>query len=355
MAFFNKKESSVVGIDLGSTSIKIVELKRSNNQPQLVTYGVALKDHTAAENSSLEGIEKSVANLKEIINKARVTTNKTISALPATSVFSTIIELPNMPKKEINSAIHWEAKKFVPLPLEKISLDWDILPVPASSNQDEKKENKSIKVFLTAAPKEIINKHLEIFRQADLELIGLETEITALRRSLVPNQAGIFMIIDIGATNTNMIIFSNNIPLATRSINVGTKIIDVNIANTMNINEERAEKFRNDFGLPAGRQFSHPVTKAVQFVFDNMIIKEIKNLITSFQGPDQTPPDKIILTGGCAHLKNLPAYLKNIFQIETIIGNPWQKVRHPEELSPELEKIGPQMAVAVGLALKETK
>jgi len=347
--FNKKKDESVVGVDLGSAIIKLIELKKENNQPRLVTYGLATKEKNEVSSEAGLNKEKIIANLKQTFTLARVTTNKVIGALPASSVFSTIVELPQMPTKEINSAIRWEAKKLVPLPVEKMNLNWHILPgTPSASTA----EQKTVKIILSAAPKDTINSFLEIFKAADLRVLSLETEIKALQRSLLPAEEKTCLIIDIGATNTNMIVYSKNLPLINRNIDIGGETINFNIANILSIDIERAEQLKNNFGLPVNDQITHPVVKAIKFTIDNMIVQEIKHLTTVLQSASGAEIKKIILTGGGSHLKNLPTYLQNVLQTETMLGNSWQRIAYPKELTPELNKINPEMSVAVGLALK---
>lgn len=350
MAFFSKKSSNILGIDLGSSTMKLVELNRNDGQPQLVTYGIALKEEVTAMSDARAAQPHLADTLRELLVRSHATTNRVVAALPAPNVFNTIIELPVMPKKEIPLAIQWEAKKLVPTPLAEMSFDWHVLP--AAREQQGESKKKMMKIILTAAPKDIVARYLSLFDQLNLRLVGLETEVTALRRCLLPADWGTFILIDIGATNTGVIVFTNGIPLMTRHLNVGGTTISRNIADSLNINVERAEQFRNDFGLPAGSQLAHPVARAIQFVVDNMLIKELKNLIDTFRSNKGGQINEIILTGGVAHLKNLPDYLEKVMQIKTMVGNPWLRLSYPKELSLELEKIGPEMAVAIGLALK---
>jgi len=124
MKLFDNKNNNVVGVDLGAPSIKLVELNNEGNQPTLITYGVINKQNEGLFDDSKQ---KTIANLKELMTESRITTENAIGALPASSVFSTMVTLPDMPQKEIDSAIQWEAKKLIPMPLEKMSLNWHVL------------------------------------------------------------------------------------------------------------------------------------------------------------------------------------------------------------------------------------
>jgi type IV pilus assembly protein PilM len=343
MPLFAAKNKNVLGVDIGSHVIKIVELANQAGTPRLVTYGIAELDRQNLSTNIKQNIAFYADSLRALIDQSHATAGATVGALPATSAFTTVIQLPRMPKKEIDSAVRWEAKKLVPLPLEKMSLDWHIVAT----------EEKTMNIILTAASKDMVTNTMSIFEQAQVKLIGLETEISALRRAFLHQTAEATMIMDIGATNTNVAMFHRGVPAITRNIDIGGQTITVNIANSMNINVDRAEQFKNHFGPTIGSQPEHPVSRAIQFVIDNMIISEIRPLISAFESAHKTTIELIILAGGTAHLVNLVPYLEKILNKRVIIGNPWTAISHPAELTPELEKIGPEMAVAVGLALKQ--
>lgn len=348
MPILKNKNLRLLGVDFGSATIKLVEIEHSNSQSKLITYGIAERDYPVAKMDSYKDQKLIAEILEEVVARSHATSNKVITAISALNAFNTIVELPSMPAKEIKSAIQWEAKKIVPLQVEKMILDWQVIPETLSNDK-----NKKIKVILTAAPKDVINGYVNIFKNVDLSLIGIETELSALRRSLVAQDTGTYLVIDIGATNTNMVIFSNNIPQINRNIDIGSKTITQNIANSMSISDKRAEQFRDDIGLPDDGQINHPVSKSIAFIIDNMIAKEIRRLTTIFQQNSNTSVEKIILIGGCAHLKNLTKYLTNLLKIDTSVGDPWKQIAYPKELSASLAQIGPQMAVSIGLALKK--
>ena len=342
MALFNKKNNTVIGVDIGTSVIKLVEANHQSEAPQLVTYGIATLDRSNLSTDTKQNISYYAESLRALVEQTHATGTITVGALPATSAFTTVIEMPLMPKKEIDSAVRWEAKKLVPLPLEKMSLDWHIVSSDA----------KTMNIIVTAASKDMITNTMAIFQQAGLSLIALETEISALRRSLVTDLAEATMIIDIGATNTNVAIFHRGVPMVTRNIDVGGQSFDVNIANSMNVNIERAEQFKNHFGPTVAGQPDHPVSRAIQFVIDNMIVRELRPLISAFESAHQVGISNIIVAGGTAHMKNLIPYLQKVFNKTVMIADPWKHISHPGELSSELEKIAPEMAVTAGLALK---
>lgn len=342
-----RKKANTLGIDIGSSSIKLVELRPQGSNVQLGTFGMA--DIVRDEKSKNVGWDKDIiiTSLEQLLSKLSISTHEAVAAISSLNVFITTIELPEMPERELPNTLKWEAKKILPLPAEEMQIDWHVLPQTNSSKDDTQ---KTIKVIVTAAPKEMIATYVDICRATGLKLVGLETEAAAMGRSLLSTQKGNVLLIDIGATTSNIVMYVNNTPTVIRHTDVGGETIDRNIANSLNIAIDRAEKFKTTLGLPVKDEpFTHPAGRAIKFVVDNMVIPEIKRL-TGTTG--ETPLNQIVLTGGCSQIKNIGPYLEQELGAPTTVGNPWRSIAYPEELTEELTGIAPQMAISIGLALK---
>lgn len=357
MGLFTKRKS-YLGIDIGTASIKVVELAAgSGHIPRLVTYGRAEYTGDTTKVDAERDIQRIVATLKAICQQAHTTSKKVAAALPTFAVFSSVITLPTMSEKELAAAIRWEARKFVPLPLEEMILDWKYLGEPFTVQNNEPsagatKVKTHIRVLLTAAPQNLVKKYLTIFRQSDLELLSLETEAFALERSLVGGSHEIIMIVDLGAVTTDICIIENGIPILNRSIDVGGLTITKAIANSLNIDIKRAEQFKRDIGLNTGSAAAGGIPTTIENTI-SPVINEIKYNFSLYQSQSNRPIEKIILTGGSSFLPMLPEYLENLFQIKVYIGDPWARVSYPVELKPVLDEIGPQFASAIGLAMRQ--
>jgi len=351
MGLFRKKQG-YLGIDLGSTSIKLVELKKERGIPTLSTYGYAERPLE----KDTEKTEEKIANLlKKLYQKAGAKSYKAVTALPNFAVFNSVITLPVMSKKELASAIKWEAKKFIPLPLEKIVLDWKIVE---EIKQTKKKTNEKIektdlpkrayRILLTAASRDLIKKYINIFRLADLQIISLETEAFALARSLVGKDEAPTMIIDTSAVSTDIIIIEKGLPVLNRSINVGGINLTKAIAEYLNIDFKKAEQIKRDASLVKTSKIPELLISEFQ-----PIVEEIKYSMNAYQIQTGKMIEKVILSGGSAYLPNLTDYIGEIVKTKVFIGNPWSRIAYPLDLKPALEEIAPRFAVAVGLALRE--
>jgi len=371
MGIFSSK-TSYLGVDLGSSSIKIAELANVNGRPRLVTYGFTEKNLANWKGEDVLERPGEVAQaVAEICRKSQTSSKKIIAALPNFSVFTSILNLPDMPKKELASAISWEAKKIIPMPLEDIILDWKVIKevaeaaapktvgtLAAEDNSQQllavkkifTKPKKNLKILLTGASKSLVKKYINVFNEAGLSLLSLETESFALIRSLVGNDKSVIMVVDLGAITSSMTVVDGGVPVLSRSMEVGGLMITRAIASSLNINLERAEQFKQDMALDvSGAENSLPQTVERSFA---SILNEIKYTASLYQEQNNKKIEKIILSGGSALLGNLATYLAGVININTFVGDPWSRVIFPVELKPILDRLGARFAVAVGLAMR---
>ncbi|MFA4818613.1 MAG: type IV pilus assembly protein PilM [Patescibacteria group bacterium] len=353
MSFFSSwgRKKSYLGVDIGTASIKMVELEAgANRTPRLVTYGRAenTKDFTKVD--SEQDIGRIVATIKEVAKRANIKAKRTVSALPTFVVFSSVISLPAMSQKELGSAVAWEARKFVPLPINEMTLDWKILNDEQGDKADTNSNN--IRVLLTAAPQNVVKRYLDIFRRAGLDLLSLETEAFALERSLLGGAKTNVMIVDLGAVGTDICVIEQGIPILNRSIDVGGFTLTKAIARSLNIDIKRAEQFKRDIGLNISSGGSGSIPQTIETSI-GPIINEIKYTFNLYQGQSPHGIEKIILTGGSSFLPHLTDYLESIFQLRVYIGDPWARISYPLDMKPILDEIGPQFSSAIGLAMRE--
>ncbi len=385
MGIFSSPQS-YLGIDFDSSNIKVVELKNENGRPRLVTYGFIDRQVDKVAVGDTKKTQPDTAELiKQVCKQAGATSAKVITALPAFSVFSSILNLPAMSKKDLAGAVKWEAKKVVPLPIDEMILDWKVLEeledraavtrssaVEADDDTIEgsadgtlnpvakrsflkikaRAEKKYTKVLLTAAPKDLVKKYIDIFKNAGLNLLSLDTESFALIRALVGNDKSALMIVDVGSVVTNISVVVNSIPILNRSIDVGGLTITKAIANSLNVTMARAEQFKYDIGMDPERKGQGSVPATIETTL-TPIVDEIKYSLNLYKNQGQKEVEKVILTGGSAMLLNLPEYLSRALGMRVFLGDPWARVIYPEELKPVLDEIGPRFSVAIGLAMRD--
>ncbi len=351
-SFGGEKKESYLGVDIAFGGMKLVELQNEKGRARLVTYAYANVPAESLEQSLLSDPIAAADLLKKMMAKAKVTSKRAISALPVSSVFSSILSVPTTNEKELKDAVANQAKKLIPLPLEEVSLDTKII------DKTEKTETTkaATRVLVTAAPKTLVHKYVELFKSANVELVSLETESFAEIRALIGKDRSTIMIVDVGALRTNIIIVENGVPFVTRSIATGGNAITQTIAKTLGIPPEQAESMKRDIKsmqafAPAG-DLSPILTVLVKPILDE--IKYSFNLYQSQEtGGAGKRVEKIILTGGSSLLPRFPEFLTQQMGVNAYLGNPWARVVYPPDLRPVLEEVGPRFAVPIGCAMRD--
>lgn len=346
MGLFSSSNNSCLGIDIGASGVKIVELKREGGKARLLNYGFNENKMEDVRDEWKNDTEYVAEVLNSVLNKSGMKTRTAVASLPTFAVFSSVLNLSNVSAKDIDSAVHWEAKKVIPLPLEEMILDWK----EVSSTQATAGKN-NVKVLLTGAPKSLVKKYMEIFRAAQINLLSLETETFSLIRALMGNDKSTVMIVEIGANTTDITIIDKSIPMLSRSVDIGGATITKILESNLGIDSVRAEQFKYDLGVGSMGSKEDVVPKTITESI-SPIVNEIKYSLSLFQNKNNIAVEKIILSGGSSLLTNVTGYLSRIIDKEVIIGDPWFRVSYPVELKPLLDEIGPRMSVAIGLAMR---
>jgi type IV pilus assembly protein PilM len=336
-----------LGIDIGDSSLKMVELRKKNKQIQLVNY--AFSENVSEVNfMKVDDVNYLARAINKVKNNAGITGQKVTASLPTFAVFSSIINISGVDKKKIAEEINKEAKKVIPLPLEEMTLDWKIIP----NKHGKVSSTGDIKVFLTGSPKKLVRKYINIFKVAKLNLTSLETETFSLVRSLLGNDKSTVMIVEIGANSTDLSIIKNSIPVLNRSLAVCASTLTKVLAEKLGFSYAQAEQFKLDLGLSLKVDSSQELPKLLMKTLEP-IVTEIKYMLDFSRSQNNEKVEKIVLSGGGALLLNLAEYLTQRLNIQVIVGDPWNRVRCPANLKPILDEVGPSLAVAIGLAMRE--
>ncbi|MEK7075889.1 MAG: type IV pilus assembly protein PilM [Patescibacteria group bacterium] len=332
--FFSSKKS-ILGIDIGTTNIKIAQITSKDNVHTLETYGLVNAAFDIDETKE-ESIAKTVLILKNLIEKSGVSTNKIVASLPNSAVFTSVIDLPPLKDNELKAAIEFEAKKYVPLPITEMTLSWSTI---------EKMPDGKTRILLTAVPNSILRSYLKIFQQAKLEPVALEIEALALIRALIGDDKGSILIIDVGAKSTHLNIVENGNLLLTRNIPMGGDTITQKIAESLKISMVRAEQFKKDFGLTQ----SNLIPENIKPILAN-IKSEAKQLQGIYQARGKKF-DKIMIVGGTANLPGLNEFFSDM-DAKIVNGDPLSKLTFPADLKPVISQYAENLSVAIGLALR---
>jgi type IV pilus assembly protein PilM len=370
MAFFSKKES-FIGLDIGTSSIKIVELSRNGKEGiSLATYASAKSSLSLAQSGDGDSVAKVATIAHEMLRRSGASAMSTIVALPSLSVFSAVISLPEMNERDLEKAVALAAKNYVPTPLKDVVLGWTVMkesaigsqgstPAESGNEKDKKVENKArrqlangnFEIFLTAASKDLVQNYSSVVERLNLNLVALETESFPLSRSLLGSLKEPALLVDIGDLATNFSIVDNGYLRINQGSDIGGDAITKIIASKLGISEDEAEKRKCKLGLVQAVSDDGLASAAKTVVKD--IVERSTNLRRIFERKSNKSVAKTILIGGGANLKGLAEYWSEVSGIPAEVGNPWKGIKVPHVLTNKLLTIGPSFAVAVGLALRE--
>lgn len=336
---------SLLGLDIGSNTIKAVQLDHNAGRYQLKAYGIASTPPKGFESEADSDLEALSQAIKTLLLDSKVSTNNVVCALPESAVFTRVISLPILSDKELASAIHWEAEQYVPVPLDEVNLVWEVLERP--------KQGKNMEVLLVAAPKALTEKYIRVLRGAGLKPLALETEIIAVARSLVgeSKDSPTSLVISIGAKTTDICIVNKGRIALTRSISTGGAALARAVATSLGFDLPKAEEYKKSYGLLEG-EMEGKIMVAIKPVFD-LIVTEIKRALAFYQkGKPGEQVRRVVLCGGSAKLPGAVVYLAQSLGLEAQIGNPWQKVEMDEKTKGILAEEAAVYGVAVGLAMR---
>jgi len=353
---FGKKKEEVsqalLGVDLGTTGLKVVELAPDSGRVRLVTYGYADVPYgNETSPLSIDEPKKLAEVLRGIISASGMKATKAVASLPAQSVFHAIISIPapKTAKEDIRPLVEAQAGKLLPLPVAEMIIDSHIIDKDFLPKEGETGV-KTVRVQVTAAPKALVEKYLAVFALAKIELISLETEVFALMRSLIGKDNAKTMIVDIGGDRTNILIAERGVPYLTRGIKSGGGVVTQALSQAMSIGLPEAEATKKDLALSAGSAMPPAILAAIK-----PLLHEVKYALDiNLQEHTQQPKvvDKVILTGGSAALAGIDAAMTNTLNMNVYIGDPWARIATPPESRAVLDEVGSRLAVAIGLAMR---
>jgi len=345
-----------LGIDIGTSSIKIVELSRRGERRKLENYGeiaasvLYQKPFRTFEKSTLLLSSQDVSRaIKAVMEEAKIKTRRTVFSIPDFSSFFTSFELPPMTEAELPQAVRYEARQHVPLPLAEVTLDWQVIEGRVS---DQKKTK--LKILLVAVPNEVINQYRKIAEISRLKLLALEAEVFGLLRSLIQEEKKVVLLVDIGAqSTTSSIVEKGRLKMSYSFDMSGNELTEV-ISKGLGVDYKTAENLKEKYGIIAALSTESPAPEVRQILLPliDVILKEIEKISQNFYQTEGKEIQKIILAGASALLPGLKFYFQNHFKKEIEIANPFSNLFSPPILEKTLKEMGSSYAIAVGMALR---
>lgn len=346
MVWFTKKKNSYLGIDIGTSAIKMVELEKDEGRYSLKNYGIYpleayLQSLNAQAGLSVEKIanEEIAEMIKVLIRTANIGHRESFFSIPVYSSFSTVIDLPEMPEKEIAAAVPTEARKYVPIPMDEVILDWALVSRLGKASGPQ--------VLLVAVPKEIVNDYSQIARISGLKLNSLEAETFSLSRVLIGNDKSGVVLVDTGARSSNISIVDGGDIRITHNLEVGGLKLTISISEQRKISQMEAENLKMRVILNQDLAIKNAVD-----VFLDSVVSRVRQVVNDYENKYERKLEKCILTGGGMQVPGAVEYFSKKLNMETSLGNPFARVVYPPELNPVMPELSSVLAVAVGAAMR---
>lgn len=333
----------MIGIDIGSKSIKVIELEPAGAKWTLkasaaVGYSGLSPDHII-DDKDFAGLADV---LKKLITQSGIRTKEVNLSLPESLVFTRLIKFPLLSDEEISSAVRWEAEQYIPIPINEAIIQYTVLGRSEALSQTS--------VLLVAAPKTIVEKYVKVIRLAGLTPISAETELTALARSISPS-AGVSLLLDLGSSATDMAIVKDGNVVFTRSIPVAGEAFTRAVAQGLNITPLQAEEYKKTYGMSKD-QIEGKVRTALEPIF-RMVVDEIKKAIHFYQSEEKgDAPTSITITGGASTMPDVVTYLTENLSVETVVGNPYSKFNIDAETLKSVAPYASIYGTSIGLAMR---
>ncbi len=350
--FFQK--DAYLGVDIGTTSIKMVEVKAGKKMPRITNYGILessgylARANQALQTSGLKIFEADVvALLKALVKELGTSTKDVIASLPPFEVFMTMVDFPAMDAKDLEKALLFQAKQYVPLPLSEVALDW----MKIGDYQDEKGFGHQ-KILLISVPQEQIKKYQHMFQSAGLRLHALEIESLSVAR-IFSGDPTATIIVDIGSHSTNTIFMEKGALAWSVQSDLASASLTQALTSSLGINPMRAEELKKERGI-SGTGPNYELS-TIMMPFLDAIMNDVKKATYNYQQqfPAASKAERVVLAGGGANLIGIEKYFEREFSVPVVKTAPFSRFEYPQDITPFIPDLNPRLTVALGLGMKE--
>ena len=343
------KPKSYLGIDIGTLSIKVVEISNEDGRPKLENYAILTDYGLPLKNLNPDGSGKTQktfgggasAALKRLMKEGGISAKEVNMSVPIFSSFLTVMELPQMPESEVASAVPFEAKKYIPIPLDSVAMDWSVIGVG---------DNGKILVLLVAIPRDLIDEYAIIAKEADLKLLTIELETISAARALIGNDPVPAVLMDLGSRDTTISVVDGGYSRISHSIEMSGEDLTRALASSLKVDWRRAEELKKQSGLKI-MNGGDQITSVLSPLLD-VVANTTRDIMDMYFSKTKKKIEKLIIYGGASKMPGFVEYLNNRLKMDVVVGNPFSRVAYPDKLKPMINEIGHEFTIAIGLALK---
>lgn len=347
------RRSHLFGLDIGSSSLKLAEIRRTGKGYQLVSAGMAGLPPDAIVEGAIMNASALVEAIRSLLDTHKPRTRNVATSVSGHSVIIKKISLPAMSREELVQSIQWEAEQYIPFNIHDVNLDYQIIPLPAGSKEEA---TDQMNVLLVAAKKDLVEDYAALLREAGLRPVIIDVDSFAVENMYEANyeteEDEVVAIFNMGASVTNINVFKSGISLFTRDIHFGGNQFNEEIQKEMNLGYEEAEKLK--LGVP-GREAPGAEIQEILGHVTEALLNEIQRSLEFFAATSgEQRIHKVVLCGGCSCLPGLADKTEDRLGIPVELADPFRKVIvDTSRWKPEyLRGISPFMGVSMGLAIR---
>lgn len=363
--FPSNKGGSVIGIDIGASAIKVVQIKKDGAKAVLETYGsLSIGPYAEGEVGQVLAVpeEALVKALDDLFKEANITTKNSAVSIPAAASLVFLVEFPGtVGEKELPSIIYNEARRYIPVPITEVAIDWWLVPKrPLDGMTDDSEtpsasdiKDEKTKVLVAAIHNEALDKYKSLVADAKLETDFFEIEMFSSVRSNIGQDLSTVMVLDVGAAKTKISIVDRGVIQDFHIINRGSHDITAGLVTALAISFHDAEAMKKEYGLENNPK--SPKAAAVMRTVLDYIFFEAGNVVLNYEKKYNRSIGKVVLSGGGVLLKGIMPVAKEKFGTEVAMGNPFERIEAPAFLETILAESGPEFGVAAGLALRKLR
>ena len=345
-----KKEYSLkesIGIDIGDDSIKISKLRRSGRSFILQNHAIFPTPIGAVKEGEIKEPNLLAEALNECLKDAHIKKGKGVLGISGKDVIVRITELPIMPYKELKDAVGWDLTQYIPYPLEDAIYDFSVLEV-----KNKEKNGERLKLLVAAAPRKLINQYINILHSVNISLTAVDIEALGLLRVFSiqkPSQEGIYVIIDIGSSNTSIVGLKGNNFIFIRDALVGGMDFTNALVEGLRISQREAENIKRNID-------SHPekdrIYSIINPIMDDFVLEITRSLNYFRESVEDTDIviDKIFTTGGTMKLKGFLEYLQSGIGIKMEKLDPLVGISSDHKNKSDLINLKELLSVSIGLS-----
>lgn len=349
---FLSRKKALVGIDIGTHSIKIARLRQKGASYQLLNFGVMPLRPEAIVDGVIADSDTVVEAVRNLIRMEKIRTKDVATSVSGQSVIVKRIRMPQMTERELTEAIPLEAEQHIPFEITDVNLDFQILP----SLHGEEAVGNQMDVLLVAARKEKIRDYTNLLLASGLNPVVVDIDVFALENEfevMHGYESGVIALVDIGATTMNINILKSGQTLFQRDIAIGGNRYTAMIQKELQVSYDQAEGLKMGVGFTDKRRQDEVLS--ILMAVSEEVGEEIQRSFEFFRTTATDDViDRMVISGGCARMKGLDRFLSNRLGLPVTVANPFQGLRYSEKLfDPDyLQDMAPVAAVSIGLALR---